>query len=175
MAPHVIAGDVFPDFRLKDLQGREHTLAEWRGRVVLINFWSAECDWSLRVDGLMAPMLARWGERVVYTPVASNANESPAQMLAAAQARGLETLLWDDRSALADRVGAEITPQFFILDGEGKICYHGAFDDINFRQRTPTRCFVEEVVDALLAGRQPETDHAAPFGCTIVRFSNLVA
>lgn len=170
-----MAGDAFPDFKLNDLDGRTHSPAEWRGRVAIFNFWSAECDWSARVDGLLAPMLARWGERAVYIPIAPNANESPAQMRAAAEARGLETILVDERSGLADLLGAEITPQFFILDEQGIVRYQGAFDDINFRQRTPTRCYVEEVVEALLAGQEPETDHAAPFGCTIVRFSNLIA
>jgi cytochrome c biogenesis protein CcmG, thiol:disulfide interchange protein DsbE len=37
------AGDVAPDFRLQDLQGRDVTLSEFRGKVVLLEFWATWC------------------------------------------------------------------------------------------------------------------------------------
>jgi len=32
-----------PDFRIKDLNGKEHTLAEYRGKVLFLNFWATWC------------------------------------------------------------------------------------------------------------------------------------
>lgn len=173
--PEAVPGAPAPEFSLKDLDGRAHQLADYRGKILLLVFWSAECSWSDRVDKLIQPRLAAWGPGVVYLPVASNANESPAEMRAAAQARGVAPVLWDETSAVANRYGAEITPQFYVIDPDGTLRYSGAYDDINFRRRTATRCYIEEVVSALLAGRAPQTDHTAPYGCTIVRFTNLVA
>lgn len=175
MIENPLIGKPLPDFVLVDLNEQPHHLADYRGRIVLLCFWSGECDWVERMDGLLRPMLEGWGERVVYLPVAANANESPARLKATAEARGIPTVLWDANSELSVRLNAEITPDFFIVDESGILRYEGAFDDINFRQREPTRCYVQEVVDALLAGRPVETDHAAPYGCAIVRFSNLVA
>ena len=70
-------GDLVPDFTLPDLDGTSHTLSDYRGRVVIVNFWSAECPWSERADNQFKQWLTgRWGERVVLLTVASNANES---------------------------------------------------------------------------------------------------
>ena len=38
------AGGVTPSLALRDLQGKEHKLADYRGKVVVINFWATWCD-----------------------------------------------------------------------------------------------------------------------------------
>jgi len=128
-----------------------------------------------RTDGLLRPLLEQWGERVPYLPIAPNANESPQQMRLSAQARGMPLPLWDKDSAIADLYGVEITPQFFVVDAAGALRYSGALDDISFRQRTPTRSFVPEAVQALLDGLDPRIDHTPPYGCTVVRYRDLIA
>jgi hypothetical protein len=47
--------------------------------------------------------------------------------------------------------------------------YQGPVDDVAYRQRTPTRFYVEEAVEGLLAGRLPEVQVRPPFGCATVR------
>lgn len=163
------------DFRLDDVDGRVVRLADLRGRIVVLCFWSAECPWVERADAQLQALLAQWGERVIYLPVASNANESPEQARAAAARRGLPPPLWDADSALAERYGAQVTPHFFVIDGEGRLRYQGALDDVTFRQRAPTRHYVQGAVEALLAGRSPEIAESAAYGCTLVRFKGLIA
>ena len=175
MASNLIVGQAAIDFTLNDLDGQSHHLSDFRGRIVLLAFWSADCPWVERIDVLLKPMMQAWGQRVMYLPVASNANESPTLLKDTASRRGLSPVLWDPNTEIANQYGAEITPQFFIFDEQDILRYQGAFDDTNFRQLKPTRYYVREVVEALLAGLPPETDHTAPYGCTIVRFTNLVA
>ncbi len=57
-----------------------------------------------------------------------------------------------------------------VLDADGVLRYRGAFDDVTFRQRTPTRFYVKEAVEALLAGHLPDPAEAPPYGCTVVGF-----
>lgn len=163
------------DFTLDDVDGRAVRLADLRGRVVVLCFWSAECPWVERADAQMRELLAQWGERVAYLPVASNANESPEQIRSAARARGIPAPVWDADGALAEQYGAQVTPHFFIIDGEGILRYQGAPDDVTFRRREASRHYVRSAVDALLAGRAPEVTESAAYGCTLVRFKGLVA
>ena len=169
-----IAGQPAPDFSLTNLDGLHVRLSNLRGQIVLICFWSAECPWVERTDELLRPLLDQWGARVVYLPINPNANESPQQMRISAEARGMRLPLWDKDSAVAELYGVEINPQFFVVDAAGLLRYSGAFDDISFRQRTPTRTYVPDAVLALLDGNDPEIDHTAPYGCTVVRYRDLI-
>jgi thiol-disulfide isomerase/thioredoxin len=38
------SGGATPSLALRDLQGKEHKLADYRGKVVLLNFWATWCD-----------------------------------------------------------------------------------------------------------------------------------
>ena len=158
-----------PDFELRDLAGRLHRLSDYRGRIVIVNFWSADCPHVERTDALMLASLARWRGDVVLLSIASNGNESAAQVESASRGRGLPTVLLDAKHEVADRYGAQVTPEVFVIDREGIVRYHGAVDDVTFRQREATHSFSEEAVDALLAGKLPAVAEVPAFGCAIIR------
>jgi peroxiredoxin len=162
-------GQAAKNFTLPDLEGIQHSLAGYQGRVVILNFWSAECPWSERADRKLAELRSVWGEPVVVLSIASNAGESVEMRRAVSAERELPTLLLDARQNVADLYQAVTTPHIFIIDRRGVLRYQGAFDDTTFRQRQPTRCYVQEVVDALLAGLEPDVTQVSPYGCTIVR------
>ena len=117
----------------------------------------------------LRPLGLRLRKQIVYLPVASNVNETLETIWEAASQRALPIVLRDAEAGLADRWGAQTTPHAYVIDAQGLLRYQGAVDNATFRQRTPTRWYVEEAVDALLAGRLPELQAAAPYGCTIVR------
>jgi peroxiredoxin len=158
-----------PDFSLPDLDGRQHPLADYREKIVVLNFWSAECPHAERTDRELLRMQAQWGGKVVVLNIASNANESLDLLRAVASERGLAPVLVDKRHEVADHYVAVTTPHVYVIDGEGLLRYQGAFDDVTFRQRTPTRSYLQEAVEALLAGRKPPVEQTQSYGCTIVR------
>jgi peroxiredoxin len=160
-----------PDFELRGLDGRLYRLSDTRGRIVIVDFWSADCPHIVRADASLRAAMNRWGEDVVWLAVASNANESLAEVENAARERGLPTVLIDAEHEAADAFAAQVTPEAFVLDREGVVRYGGAVDDVTFRrsQKTATRWFVEEAVDALLRGELPAVVEVAAFGCSIIR------
>jgi peroxiredoxin len=162
-------GDFAPDFNLPGLDGVSHALSVYRGRIVIVNFWSAECPWSERADNQFKLWLEGWEQRVILLTVASNANETPTLVGEIARQRGLTPVLLDSGCKLADAWGAQTTPHAFVVDQAGILRYKGAVDDVTFRQREPKRFYVKEAVDALLAGCLPEVALAPAYGCTIVR------
>lgn len=162
-------GKPAPDFELPDLINNTYKLSNWLGKIVVINFWSAECPWAERADDDLLSYLDDWGDDVVLCSIASNANEPQNLLAKIRDKRGLPFLLYDEKQLVADLYGAQTTPHLFVVDEEGLLRYQGAINDITFRQRKATRNYLKEAVDALLAGRQPDPAKTHPYGCTIVR------
>jgi len=159
-----------PGFTLPDLAGHAHSLAEGRGRIAVVNFWSAECGWCERTDAQLLALTQSWGGAATLLLIASNVNESPALLARAARQRGLPCVLIDTEHQVADLYGALTTPQLFVIDQDGILRYQGAFDDVTFRQRRPTQNYLQMAVEALLAGRQPDPVQTLSQGCSIVRY-----
>ena len=160
-----------PEFTLPDLDGRIHMLSDYRGQIVIVNFWSAECPHSKRFDADITTRLPDWGEDVVLLSVASNANEPDEMLTAEARRRKIPVLLKDADQTVADRYEAQTTPHVFVIDRKGGLRYRGAVDDVAFRQRVATRFYLKDAVEALLDNRLPEITEVQPFGCTIVRYT----
>jgi thiol-disulfide isomerase/thioredoxin len=158
-----------PDFVLPDLHSSLHKLSEFRGKIVIINFWSAECPHSERTDHYLIDLLEKWNGDVLLLPIAANRNESILMVQEVATARGVSKVLIDAQQAVADLYEAVTTPHVFIIDREGILRYRGAVDDVSFRQRQATRFYLQEAVEALLHDRLPALSETQAYGCTIVR------
>jgi hypothetical protein len=157
-------------FALPDLSGRIHRLEEYLGRIVLLDFWSGICPWSVRADREIAKWPAELVTGAVVLRLAMNADE-PVEALrreAAVWPAGI-VLLDSDRNT-TDLYGVVVTPEFFLLDRAGLVRYHGAFDDSSFRQPIPTRPYLENALRAVMAGRDPDPAEAPVYGCAIVRW-----
>lgn len=158
-----------PDFELPDLQGNCHRLSDYRGKIVIVNFWSAECPHVERTDRSTMACLVQWGGEVVLLSIAANRSESAQMVEEAAKTRSIPTVLMDAGHVVADLYEAVATPHVFVIDREGILRYRGAVDDVTFRQRKATRFFLEEAVEALLDGRDPALEETRAYGCAIVR------
>lgn len=157
------------DFELTDLQGRLHRLADYRGKIVILNFWSAECPISEQTDHHLIGLVEKWRGEAVLLSIAPNRSESIQMLAGAAHARGLPVVLIDPEHIIADLYEAQTTPHAFVIDRQGILRYRGAVDDVTFHQRKATRFFVAEAVEALLEGRLSELAETPAYGCTIVR------
>ena len=158
-----------PDFELPDLSGNRVQLSDLRGKIVILNFWSCECPHSERTDRQIMAMLVQWDDDVVLLPVAANQIETPQAIAEAARARRLPPVLIDAGHWLADLYEAQTTPHVFLIDRDGVLRYMGAVDDVSFRQRRPTRFYLDEAVEALLDGHLPPVAETPAYGCAIVR------
>lgn len=158
-----------PDFELPDLNGRLHRLSDYRGQIVIVNFWSCDCPHSERTDRAMLAMLVQWEEDAAMLFIAANSNETARAVREAAQTRRLPIVLLDAKHLVADLYEAQTTPHVFVIDRGGILRYRGAVDDVTFRRGRPTRFFLDEAVEALLAGHLPALTETPAYGCTIVR------
>lgn len=160
---------IVPDFELPDLNGNVHRLSDYRGRIVIVNFWSCECPHSERTDKAVMAMFVQCQDDVTLLSIASNRNENAEDVNKAAEARRLPTVLLDADCQVANLFDAQTTPHVFVMDRDGVLRYRGAVDDATFRQRIPTRFFLDEAVESLLEGRLPTLTESPAYGCAIVR------
>jgi thiol-disulfide isomerase/thioredoxin len=160
-----------PEFELRGMDGSLHRPSDHRGRIVIVNFWSCDCPHVVRTDEVMLAALKRWGAEVVLLTIASNVNESLSALEDASRSRGIPTVLIDAGHVVADVYAAQVTPEVFVIDREGILRYRGAVDDLTFRQRTITRSYLEDAVEALLAGSLPSVAESPAYGCSIIRES----
>lgn len=162
--------DPAPSFSLPDLPGRIHKLEAYRGQLVLLCFWSAVCPWSERADREIAKWPSGLASAAVILRLAMNADEGIDIVRGEAAKRFQGIVLLDSDRTVTDAYGAQLTPEFFLLDSEGRIRYHGALDDATFRQPAPTRQYLENALRALLAGGNPDPADTPLYGCAIVRW-----
>jgi peroxiredoxin len=154
-----------PQFTLPDLNGKMIGPANYLGKIVLLNFWSAECPISARADAV----IRGWGDQVAVLTIASNANEAAELLRRVAAERGIAPVLLDPEQQAADLYGAETTPHLFLIDAAGVLRYQGALDDQTLRRRSATRFYLMEAVEALLSGAAVAQAETPAYGCTIVR------
>lgn len=172
MDPLIKIGKPTPDFTLQDLEGSWHTLKQHSGKVLILNFWSAECPWVERTDAELLEALHGWGEQVELICIASNQNEPLELLQKVSQQRGIPLVLQDKGAETAQLYRVQITPQLFVLDEERRLRYKGAFDNVTFRQRKATRHYLPEAVEALLQGKEPNPATTTPYGCAIVLYAS---
>lgn len=158
-----------PDFELPDLEGRRRRLSDYRGRIVILNFWSCECPHSERTDRNLLALCVQWPDDLVLLSVAANQIETPGALAEAAMSRHIPLVLTDKQHAVADMFAAQTTPHAYVVDRQGILRYRGAIDDVGLGRRKPTRFYLDEAVEALLDGRLPPVPETRPFGCSIVR------
>jgi thiol-disulfide isomerase/thioredoxin len=123
-------GVVTPPLELDDLEGKPHRLADYRGKVVLINFWATWCkpcrDEMPSIERLRVAL-----EKRPFAVLAVNVGEGPgaARTFAASLPLGFPLLL--DRDTRASRAwGARILPATFVVDAGGvaRLSYFGELD-----------------------------------------------
>jgi peroxiredoxin len=160
-----------PEFQLPDLSGNLVSLRDFKGSMVVLNFWSSECDWCERVDQELTIFLAQWRDRLTVLWIASNAHETQELVEKVAVERKIPIVLLDEQLKVANLYGVQTTPHFFVVDTQGSLAYQGAWDDITFRQRVATKRYVPQAIQAVMNNQYPDITHTQAYGCTLVRFN----
>ncbi|MBL8203190.1 MAG: redoxin domain-containing protein [Blastocatellia bacterium] len=163
-------GQAAPDFALKDTTGKAHSLKAYRGQTVVIGFVGTKCPianaYITRMNGIAAEYKAR---NVVFLGINSNVNE-PLKLVKehAAKSKYVFSILKDNSHVIADAYGAMVTPEMYIIDGQGVLRYHGRVDNASDEKRVE-RHDLRVALDEMLAGKPISKPDLKAFGCVIKR------
>lgn len=169
-------GDQLEGFSLPDVRtGRTVSLSDYAdSKAVVLMFIATGCPYSNAFNGVMVDLANRYEPRgVVFVGINSNKTESAEDVRQHAQNKGFQfVVVKDGGNAFANELGAQVTPEVFVLDKNAKLRYHGAIG--NSRQPTTNadEANGDELVQALesvLAGRDVPMTKTKMFGCTIKR------
>jgi len=174
-----IGDEVDAAIALRDIAGKVHTLKDYRGKIVVLDFWSIKCPWSIGYENRFKAFYKEYqGKDLVFLAIDSNHTEVDA---ATADPFGRIKkyvkeneipfpILIDEGNAVADRFDARTTPHVFVIDAKGKLAYRGAMDDDpkNERGQDATH-HVANVVRELRAGEKVSVPETRPKGCGIKR------
>jgi peroxiredoxin len=158
-------------FRLPDTAGTIHSLPAYSGKIVVLFFWSFKCPVSLfyneRLNGLENKYK---NSEVVVLGVDSAANETSPEILANIDNLKITTpVLLDLEGNLAEKIGVTRTPSVFVIDGNRILRYRGALDNNRKEGEKGRIAYVEDAIDALIAGRAVPISETRPFGCSVRR------
>jgi peroxiredoxin len=160
-----------PFGRMKRAGGGELDPASLAGRnAYVLAFIDTRCPASNDYSRRLADF-ARQNEPRGVALVAIHADPHPSAGEAAEAARraGLPfPVLMDAGAALAEHVGARVTPEVFVFDGGWTLRYRGRVDEDRLGSAVPS-ADLQAAVDAVLAGRPPRLAHTEAFGCPIHR------
>ncbi len=170
-----LAGDTAPEFTLTDLEGSEHQLSEYEGKLVVLEWMQYGCPFvrkQYETGKLPALQKKYTAEGVVWLCIASgkSADEDELKNHRFAKKNAATAVLLDKDGHVGKAYGAKATPQFFVLNDEGQIVYEGALDDDRSPDPTDLSAstnYVADALDALMEGKPVEVTISKPFGCGI--------
>jgi peroxiredoxin len=169
-------GTKAPDFRdLPGADGTSYSLADFSGRTAIVIVFSCNhCPYVQAYEDRINSIAREYAPQNVAL-VAINANNIDAypddnldEMAKRARAKGFVfPYVRDDTQEVAAAYGAECTPEVFIVDGSGTVCYHGGIDD-NYREPEQVqKPFLRNALDDLVAGRSIAEAETQALGCSI--------
>jgi len=163
-------GSAAADFQIADLQGSPIQYSALKGETTVVMFVSTTCPISNAYTERMKALYHDYaGKGVHFIFINANNNEPAAEVAAHAKAHGFPFAVYKDQgNAAADRFGAQVTPESFVIDSAGVIRYHGYIDDAQNEARVRNRG-LRTALDAVLAGKPVTSVETKAFGCTIKR------
>ncbi len=174
-ASPIAVGAVVPkDVTLTDIYGKTHSLADYRGKVIFIHFWSIVCPYEKLAEPKCIDIQKAYGDKGVVQ-IAINANQGElkgdggtlyANLRDHVEKAGVNFLVTvDPGNKITDLLGGQSTPHCFVIDGDGVLRYSGALDDDPRGMKGASAVsYVRDALDAVLAGRPVVTTTTKSYG-----------
>jgi len=173
-------GQPAPAFTLQDTAGKTVSLADFKGRTVVLEWTNPGCPFVRKhyVSRNLPQLQARYGGRELAWVLVNSTHPGHADYLApgalaatlAEWGAAPAAILMDPDGVAGRAYGARTTPQMWVIDPAGVVRFAGGIDDK--RSADPAdvktaRNFVSAALDDLQAGRSVAVASAPPYGCSV--------
>jgi peroxiredoxin len=169
-----------PQFSLPDLKGKTQSLADFKGKYVVLEWFNPECPFVKKHygSGNMQKLQQEFtGKGVVWLTIDSNAPGFEGN-LSAEQAGAIvnswkthqTAMLLDPDGKVGRAYGAKNTPHMFVIGPDGKVVYEGAIDS----KATPNPAdianstnYVRAALEESMSGKPVSNTNTKPYGCSV--------
>lgn len=177
-APEI--GKAAPDFSATDAKGAKVSLADLKGKVVVLEWTSPGCPFvGKHYSGKNMQKLQKdaTSKNVVWITV-SSANETggdyvtPEKLAEIVASKGGKPshVIADGKSTLGKAYDAKVTPHMFIIDKEGVLKYDGAMDSkatTEIADLETADHYFADALNAVLDGKEVKNAKNKPYGCGV--------
>ena len=173
-------GQPAPDFSAPDLQGKTVSLADFKGKFVVLEWVNPECPYVRRhyTSGNMPSLQKEIATKDVVWLAVNSSNPSsgefktPEEMAKwlGQQGAAPKAALIDKDGQVGRAYGARTTPHMYVIDPQGKLIYAGAIDDKRWASTEETKSARNHVRAALgeaMAGKPVSVAATSPYGCSV--------
>ena len=168
------------NFTLADADGKQVSLADYKGKWVVLEWLNHGCPYVQKHYGsgnMQSLQKDYTGKGVVWLSIVSSApgkqgyySASEHKKMAAEKGSSATAILIDETGKVGKLYGAKTTPHMFIINPQGDVVYNGAIDDhpnTNKADIANSKNFVRVALDAALQNKPIETASTQPYGCTV--------
>ena len=178
-------GKVAPNFTLPDTAGKKVSLADFKGKYVVLEWYNPDCPFVGKhyKSGNMQSLQKEFTSKgVVWISIDSSApgeqGNYPPQQLDAISARvgaARTALLLDPEGKVGRLYEAKTTPDMYIINPSGILVYKGAIDNKRSTDladvKTATN-YVKAALGEVMTGKPVSTASTQPYGCSVKYSSN---
>lgn len=176
----VATGAPAPAFSVQDANGQTRTLAEFRGRLVVLEWTNHGCPYVQKhydAGNMQALQREAAAQGAVWLQVISTnprhrdyQDAGTVRAWVQAQNAAPTATLMDQSGVVGRAYGARTTPHMFIISPEGVVLYQGAIDDRPSARPASlegANNYVRAALADIAAGRAVATPDTTPYGCSV--------
>lgn len=168
-----------PAFTLVDAEGAQRSLADFRGKTVVLEWTNEGCPYVQKhyTGAMQALQREAVADGVVWLTIVSSApgtqgyvEGETARAFKAKHEAAYTHLLLDPTGEVGKLYGAKTTPDMRVIDAQGRILFEGGIDDRptnKVEDLEGANNFVRAALEDVEAGRPVRTAFAQPYGCAI--------
>ncbi len=173
-------GQPAPAFTAVDSNGASRSLAEFKGRTVVLEWTNNECPYTRKHydSGNMQKLQQEaTASGVVWLSVISSApgkegyvSGAEANALTASHGAHPSAVLLDSSGTVGQAYEAQTTPHMFVIDKVGVLRYMGAIDDkptVSPASLAGARNYVRQALAAVASGHAVQVTTSEPYGCSV--------
>jgi len=163
-------GATMENFKLADTSGVSKSLNDLKGKNgAILVFLSVQCPVVKGYDARIVKLAEEYAAKGINViGINSNATETADKVKTHAAENYKFPVLIDKGNVIADKLGANVTPEIFYVNEKNVLVYHGAIDNSRSGEDI-TDNFLRDAVESNLSGKTVAKTTTNAFGCTIKR------